>query len=163
MIPEIRTIVAEVDPDLALYEIASMPDLVADNIRQDRLGAVVASLFATAGLLLAALGLYGVLAFAVNADRREIGVRLALGAGRLDVVRLIGGRGLRLAAVGVVIGTAAAYGVSIGLMRLVEGAKFDLRLLGVAVAVLLAAATLAIVVPARRALRVDPLTSLRAD
>lgn len=163
LIPEIRTIVAEVDPDLALYEIAAMPDLVAENIRQDRLGAVVASLFATAGLLLAALGLYGVLAFAVNADRREIGVRLALGAGRLDVLRLIGGRGLRLAAVGVVIGTAAAYGIAIGLMRLVEGARFDLRLLGVAVAVLLGAATLAIVVPARRALRVDPLTSLRAE
>jgi predicted permease len=163
LIPEIRRIVAEVDPDLALYEIAAMPDLVADNIRQNRLGAVVASLFATAGSLLAALGLYGVLAFAVNADRREIGVRLALGAGRLDVLRLIGGRGLRLAAVGVVIGTAAAYGVSIGLMRLVEGARFDLRLLGVAVAVLFGAATLAIAVPARRALRVDPLTSLRAD
>jgi hypothetical protein len=163
LVPGIRAVVAEIDPDLALYEVAAMTDLVAANIRQDRLGALVASLFATAGLLLAAMGLYGVLAFAVNADRREIGVRLALGAGRWDVVRLIAGRGLRLVAVGAVIGTAAAYGVSLWLMRLVEAATFDLRLLGVAVAVLVGAAILAIAVPARRALRVDPLTSLRSD
>jgi putative ABC transport system permease protein len=163
LIPGIRSIVSEIDRDLALYEVAAMSDLVSDNIRQDRLGALVASIFAAAGLLLAALGLYGVLAFAVNADRREIGVRLALGAARMDVFRLIAGRGLRLAAIGVVIGAAAAYGVAVGLMRLVEGARFDVGLLGIAAAVLLGAAVLAIIVPTRRALRVDPLTSLRAD
>jgi putative ABC transport system permease protein len=163
LIPDIRAIVSEIDPELALYEFATMTDLVAENIKQDRLGAMVASLFAMAGLLLAALGLYGVLAFAVNADRREIGVRLALGASRIDVLRLVAGRGLRLSAIGTAIGVVAAYGVSIWLGRLVEGARLDVRLLMVAVAVLLAAAILAIVVPARRAIGVDPLTSIRAD
>ena len=163
LVPGIRALVTEIDPELALYEIAAMNDLVAENIRQDRLGALVASLFAIAGLLLAALGLYGVLSFAVNADRREIGVRLALGAARQDVLRLVAGRGLKLAAIGVVIGTAGAYGVSLWVTRLVEGARFDVRLLGVAVAVLFGATILAIAVPARRALRVDPLTSLRSE
>jgi len=163
LIPDLRAIVSEVDPDLAVYEIAAMPDLVAENIKQDRLGAVVASAFATAGLLLAALGLYGVLAFAVNADRREIGVRLALGASRLQVLLLVAGRGLRLAAAGIAIGAVAAYGVSLWVVRLVEEARFDVRLLAVAVTVLIGASILAIAVPARRALRVDPLTSLRAE
>jgi len=161
--PALRQAVAEIDPDLALYDIATMSSLVSDNLRQDRLGAIVASLFAAAGLLLACLGVYGVLAFAVNADRREIGVRLALGADRLDVLRVVLSRGLRWTAAGAVLGSLAAYGVCMALARFVENARLDVRLIVVAVAVLLGAALLAMLIPTRRALRVDPLRSLRME
>jgi putative ABC transport system permease protein len=138
-----------------------MTSLVADNLRQDRLGAIVASLFAVAGLLLACLGIYGVLAFAVNADRHEIGVRLALGADRRDVLRVVMGRGLRWIAAGAGLGAPAAYGVCVALTRLVGHAELQPRLVLMAVGVLAGAALLAMVVPTRRALRVDPLRSLR--
>jgi putative ABC transport system permease protein len=159
----IRRAVAGIDPDLALYEIATMTALVSDNLRQGRLGALVGSLFAGAGLLLACLGLYGVLSFAVNADRRDIGVRLALGAPRHDVLRVVIRRGVGWTAIGALIGSAAAYGVCVWLTRIVTDARFNPRSIGLAVAMLCLAAILAMLVPTRRALRVDPLTSLRMD
>jgi ABC-type antimicrobial peptide transport system permease subunit len=161
--PAIRAIISDIDPELALYEVSTMDALVAGNLRQDRLGAVVSTLFALGGLLLAALGIYGVLGFAVNADRREIGVRLALGASRLDVLRLVVGRGLRLTMTGIAVGAAVAYAVAFSLARVVPEVRFDVRLVGVAILVLLAASMVAMLAPTRRALRVDPLRSLRAD
>jgi putative ABC transport system permease protein len=158
---ELRAIVAEEDPALALYDATWMDALVAENLQQDRLGAWVSSVFALVGLLLAALGLYGVLSFVVAGDRVEIAVRRALGASGRDVVTLILRRGLTLVGAGVGVGAVAAWGAGRVLPRIFESAQPDLSLIAWASGVLLVAALLAMVPPVRRALRLDPLDAMR--
>jgi len=121
------------------------------------------SLAAGAGLLLAVLGLYGVLSFVLAGDTREIGLRLALGARPGAIVRLVLGRGLRLAFWGLIIGTGGAVGLSAGLERWVPEVQFNAVIVAGAVGALGLAALLATALPAVRALRVDPLDALRAD
>jgi predicted permease len=161
--PQVRAIGADLDPHLPLYAITTMDALVAQSLEQDRLGAMVTALFAAAGLLLAALGIYGVLSFVVGAETREIGVRVALGASRADVLTLVTGRAARLVAIGLVIGCGASWAASQLFSALLESARVDLRIVGAAAAVLIAAGLLAALIPARRALRLDPLRALRAE
>jgi predicted lysophospholipase L1 biosynthesis ABC-type transport system permease subunit len=163
IVPLVRAAAAELDPNLALFEIATMDSLVSDNLRQDRLGAVVTAMFAIAGLLLAALGLYGVLSFVVNEDMREIGLRIALGASRGSVLGLVVGRAVRMTAIGLALGVAAALGAAGILARLLEDARPDWRIVAGASVVLLAAALAASALPARRALTLDPLEALREE
>jgi predicted permease len=157
----VRAAIHDVDNALPVYDLTSMQALRDENLQQDRLGAIVATGFAVAGLLLAALGLYGVLSFAVNADRREIGVRVALGASRANVLRLVIGRGLRLTIAGLALGAAVSWLLTRALARVIDAAVIDPRVGVAAAIVLLVAALLATSVPARRALRTDPLRSLR--
>ena len=122
------------------------------------------SLFAAASLFLAALGLYGALSYAVTQRTREIGIRMALGAERGTVSKLIVGQGLRLAGIGVVIG----IGVAIASARLVESQLFEVRAIdpmtiAVMTVTLIAAAILASWLPARRAMRADPAVTLRYE
>lgn len=159
---EFRRVVAAEDPSLAVYDVATMTSLLAEDLQQDRLGAWVSGVFAFAGMLLASLGLYGVLSFVVAGDRAEIAVRRALGATGRDVVRLIFIRGLRLVAGGVVVGAAAAWLVAAVLPRWFAAAQPDLTLIAWSAALLAVAAAVAMIPPTRRALRLSPLDAMRA-
>jgi putative ABC transport system permease protein len=163
LVPAVRAIAKDLDPNLALYEITTMDSIRGEHLEKDRLGAVVTSVFAVAGLLLAGLGLYGVLSFAVAQDTREIGVRLAIGASRRDVMRLVVGRGLRMTAVGLALGTAAAWIAARVFGSILGDPQLDPRIIAAGAAMLLLAALLATIVPARRAVKMDPLVALRAE
>jgi predicted permease len=160
----LRTAVAEIAAGIPLANVRPMTEVVADTTGQPRFTTLVMSFFAGVAFLLAGLGLYGILALLVEQRIREIGVRVALGAGRLDIFRLIIGRGMRLALVGVLVGVPAA----LALTRLMRGVLSGLATTDpktyVSVAALLGiAAFLASYLPARRATRIDPLVALRMD
>jgi putative ABC transport system permease protein len=161
LIPAIRGLVAEIDPELPLHTIRMMSEIVAEEVQQDRLGAWVSTLFAVAGLLLAALGLYGVLSFVVAGDRVEISVRIALGASRWNVAQLVFGRGFRLVGIGLGAGVAAAWLLAGVLTGLVPEAEPDMRMAFIAVAVLALTALCAMLAPVRRALKSNPIDAIR--
>jgi predicted permease len=160
----IRDAVRAVDPRLPLYEVKTMDALLADSLAPRRFVMRLLSLFAAAALFLAALGIYGVLSYAVAQRTREIGIRMALGAGSGTVTKLIVGQGLRLAGIGVVIG----IGASMVLARLIESQLFEVPAIDpVTIATmaftLMGAATLASWLPARRAVRTGPIVALRYE
>jgi len=116
------------------------------------------------GLLLAVMGVYGVASYAANQRTREIGIRMALGAGRSDILRLISRQGLRLVIVGIAVGVTAAGALTRAMVKLLIGISATDPLTYAAVAILLSGVTLlACWIPARRALRVDPLVALRHE
>lgn len=159
----IRAAGAEIDPALALHDIVTLDAVQSERLHQNRLGAVVTAVFAAAGLLLAALGLYGVLSFVLAADTRELGVRMALGAPRSALAALVFSRGLRVIGWGLAIGVALAVAGGWALERVMPEAAFRAATVAVAAAALTASALLAAVVPAIRAMRLDPLAALRHD
>ena len=137
---------------------------VADSMFSERLVASIATLFGSLALLLAAIGIYGVIAFNVARRTNEIGVRMALGARRVSILGLVLGSSLRLVLVAVIIGAPLAFGVGRVLQSQLYGVRsHDPGLLLVALALLVAVALLAAAIPARRATRIDPLVALRAD
>jgi putative ABC transport system permease protein len=160
----LRQALRETDPSIPMSSVATMSSILGDSVAQRRFSMLLLVVFAGIALFLAAVGLYGVVAYAVSQRTREIGLRLAIGAAPVDVLRMVIGGGLKLALVGVVIGLAGAWALS-GLMR---SLLFDLdpvdvsSYLATAVA-LLAVAALAAYVPARRAMRVDPLVALQGE
>ena len=156
--------VAELDPDQPIAEIQLMEDLVSSHVSQPRATLVVLGSFAAAALLLSSIGLYGVLAFAVAQRTKEIGIRVAIGADRGDVVRLFMRRGLRLAAAGLAFGIVA----SLVLGRVVAGLLYgvtptDTATLMAGALFLFAVAGLASYFPARHASRLDPIDALKHD
>ncbi|HKU74129.1 MAG TPA: ABC transporter permease [Pyrinomonadaceae bacterium] len=160
----VRREVAQLDPDLPVSEVATMEEVVAEAIWQPRLYATLFAVFAGGALLLALIGIYGVMAFLVQTRTHEIGIRMALGASARDVFKLIVGRGMKLTAVGVVIGVGGA----IALTRLMHSLLFntsatDPFIFILISAVLSVAAFFACYLPARRAARVDPLIALRYE
>jgi putative ABC transport system permease protein len=159
-----RAAVAAVDSGLPLLDLQPMTDVVARASGQPRFTTLVMSFFASAAFGLAALGLYGTLAFSVERRAREIGVRLALGASTAEIFRLVVGDSMGLALVGVLVGIPAALALT-PLMRgvLCDVATTDPWTYVAVVAMLGAAAFLASYLPARRATRVDPLVALRTD
>ena len=160
----VRAAVRDVDRDLPLTRVETMDASLAESIATERLMTSLLIAFASVALVMAAAGLYGVIAYTVAQRTQEIGVRMALGADPRAVVRLVAGEGLRPTAAGMIAGTLAAIIVS----RAMRGMLFDVSpadpLTYGAVLVLFAAtACAALIIPARRALRVDPLTALRAE
>ncbi|HEX6048744.1 MAG TPA: ABC transporter permease, partial [Gemmatimonadaceae bacterium] len=154
----------EVDPLVPVSELEPIERRVGDAVALPRLYAILVGLFAAAALLLAALGVYGVMAYAVAQRRRELGVRLALGAAPSGVQRLVLGRGVRLAAVGLAIGLGAALALGRIIESLLFGVSpFDPATLVVVPLVLGGMALMASWVPARRAMRLDPVSALRED
>jgi putative ABC transport system permease protein len=164
LLPALRSAVASVDPALPIYDVLTLDDRISDAVARPRFNAALLAAFAAAALLLAAIGVYGVLSYSVSARRREIGVRLALGADASRVVGLVVGQGLRLAVAGAAIGLAASVAVARLMQGLIlDAAAWDVRLLGIAAAIMLATAAVAAFVPARRASEVDPMIVLRME
>jgi putative ABC transport system permease protein len=160
----IRREVGQLDPDLPVSEVATMEEVVAESIWQPRLYATLFAAFAGGALLLALIGIYGVMAFLVQTRTHEIGVRMALGASTRDVFKLIVGRGMKLTAVGVLIGVGGA----IALTRLMHSLLFNTSTTDPVTFILISlllsvAAFLACYLPARRAAKVDPLIALRYE
>jgi ABC-type antimicrobial peptide transport system permease subunit len=160
----VRSIVRQLDPAAAVDNIATMDQIVSNAMSRPRLYAVLLGLFASVAMMLAAIGIYGVLSYLVAQRAREIGIRMALGAQQRQVVSLVLRQTAVLTVAGVVIGVAGAAALS----RYLEGLLFGLTPLDagtfVAVVMLFAAtAALASFIPARRATRIDPLIALRTE
>jgi putative ABC transport system permease protein len=160
----VRRELARLDPALPLAQVQPLANLFATATAQPRLTVLVFGIFAAAALTLAAVGLYGLVSFGVAQRTREIGVQLALGAQRGRIVRAIVGQGLRLAAIGVTLGTLVAFG-AVGALRsiLYETEPTSPATFAAVAALLLTVAALASAAPARRASRLDPAATLRAE
>ncbi|HSA54322.1 MAG TPA: ABC transporter permease [Gemmatimonadaceae bacterium] len=158
----VRRAIASVDPELPVARMATMADLESRALARDRFNALVLSVFALTALVLAAIGLYGVMAYLVNQRTAEIGVRLALGGRPYDVVRLVIGEGMAMALTGIVLGVAVSLALSNVLAGLLYGvAPIDPLTYTAIAAVLALVALLASAIPARRAARVDPVAAHR--
>ncbi|MGH9312611.1 MAG: ABC transporter permease [Vicinamibacterales bacterium] len=156
--------VNEIDPSQPVAEVRAMRDFVSADLAQPRFTMLLLGGFAAAALLLAAIGLYGVIAFGVTERTREIGLRVALGAQHRDVLRLVMQRGMLLTGIGLAIGVAAALALGRVVAGLLYGVTPTDSVTLLAVAFFLAAvAMLATYLPARRATRVDPMVALRAE
>src|SRR2546426_185515 len=164
LISAVRAVMAEVEPNQSLHNLMTMEQRLADTTTSRRLNTALLGSFAAVALLLAAVGIYGVMSYAVTQRRREIGVRMALGAQKSDVLGLVIGGGLRLALAGVVIGMIGALALTHYLSSLLYSVKATDPLTFVSVAVALTGvALLACWVPARRAARGDPMEALRYE
>ncbi len=160
----IRRDVAEIDKDLPVSDIASMPDILDSSVAQPRFRTFLLALFAAMALVLAATGIFGVVSYSVACRTHEIGIRVALGASRRVILRLVSREALIVISAGIVLGAAGALAVSRILGHLLFGvsAVDPLTLVSVAIA-LAATAALAAYVPARRAMSVDPMIALRDE
>jgi predicted permease len=160
----VRTAIREVAPNQPIRSIMPLRAVMAESIARDRFFTVLFAVFGSLALALAAVGIYGVLAYTVRQRTQEIGVRMALGASTLDVLRMVSGAGMALVGVGVIIGTLAAVALSRVLANQLYGvAPTDPGTFAAAIAFLGVIAFLATYVPARRAMRVPPMTALRPD
>jgi putative ABC transport system permease protein len=164
LMPAIRSAVAAVDPGLPIVQLRTMEDVVGASLTRQRFLSLLLGIFAGVALLLAAIGTYGILAYMVSERQREIGIRMALGAGNSQVVGLVLKQGITIALVGIVVGVAGALALS----RLTQSLLFgvdpaDPATFALVAGVIVVVATAACLIPMRRAMRVDPLTAIRAD
>jgi hypothetical protein len=163
----LQRLLREMDRDLPVYNVRTMEAHVRDGVfglMPMRMGAALAGGQGLIGLLLAVMGLYAVVSYAVTRRTREIGVRMALGADRADVMRLVVREGMRLTVIGIIVGLLVSLGLGAVLSRVLYGVgPVDVGVLAGVTALLLGVAAVACYVPARRATRVDPLIALRAE
>jgi putative ABC transport system permease protein len=164
LVGSVRQIIREVDPDQPVSNVATMAELLGEEAAQRRMGMIMLAAFAALALLLASLGIYGVLAYFVTQHTNEIGVRLALGASTRNILFLVLRKGMGLTLLGVLIGVAAALGLTRLMSSLLFGVKAVDPLTFVTVPLLLAGvALLACYLPGRRATKVEPTISLRYE
>jgi predicted permease len=162
VVPAVRAAVRAADPDVPLQDVQTLPDKVRRAEAPQRFNARVVSVFGLLSVALALQGLYGLLSFVVERSRREIGVRMSMGARKDDVVRLVAGRGLRSVALGLAVGLPAAYAVARAASAVLFGVTpTDLPTYALAAFALAAGAASACLVPALRAARLDPAATLR--
>jgi ABC-type antimicrobial peptide transport system permease subunit len=147
-----------------IFGAQSMEGIISDSLADRRFSMILLGVFAVLALVLASVGIYGVISYLVGQRTHEIGVRMALGAESRDILRLVVGQGGRMAGIGIALGVAVALGLTRLMANLLFGVKPTDPLTFVAVAVLLCCiALLACYVPARRAMRVDPVVALRYE
>jgi predicted permease len=158
-----RNEIQQLDPNLPITFVQTMPQILSQSLWPARLGATLLGTLGFLALLLASIGIYGVMSFAVNQRNREIGIRMALGAQQSEVLQLFLKQGLMLVAAGAVIGILAAVGVSRLISNLLYVSPTDLQTFVLTTLVLAAVALLASFIPARRATAVDPVTVLRYE
>jgi putative ABC transport system permease protein len=160
----VRSIVVELDPELPVHDMRPMEQVVAETLATRRLTLWLVGAFGALALVLSFVGIYGVMSYAVTERVHEIGVRTALGAQRRDIFQLFIGSGMRLAAIGLAFGTAAALVATRAMTSLLFGVSTSDPVTYLAIAALLALASFAACyVPARRALSVDPIVALRCE
>ena len=161
LVSAVRQQVSALDKDIPVYAVQTMDDLFSAEVASQRFNAGALAEFA---VLLAAVGIYGLAAYAVNQRTREMGVRIALGAGRGNVLRMILNQGFRLALIGVGLGLAASFALTRLMAGLLFGVKpSDPQTLILVTAALLAVALAACWIPAARAARIDPVVALRHE
>jgi putative ABC transport system permease protein len=164
IIPSIRRELESIDPQLPLFRVTTLQAQLSDTLNQPRFQATVLAVFAALALLLAAIGIYGVTSHAVSQRTQEVGIRMAMGARSGDVRRLILRQHVTPALIGIVVGLAGTLALSRFLTSLLYGVRaVDPATYAVVAGSLLVVAIAACWVPARRAMRVDPLVALRAD
>lgn len=164
MIAAARQQVTAVDPEQPVYDVRTMYQIKSESISTERLNLTLLSIFAAVALILAIVGIYGVMSYSVTQRTHEIGIRLALGASCSDVMKLVVSQGMKLALIGTVIGLSAAFLLTSWMKTLLFGITATDPLTFAGVAVLLGlVALLACYIPARRATKVDPMIALRYD
>ena len=164
LLAAIKEQVWAVDKELPIYQVSTMDQLLAESVAQRRFNALLLGVFAGLALLLASVGLYGVMSYAVSQSTREIGIRLALGAQAGNVLKLVMGQGMVLTLIGLGVGIAGAFGLTRLLSNLLYGVTATDPLTFIAVSVLLmGVAFAACYLPARRATKVDPMVALRHE
>ena len=162
--PLARAEVKAFDPNQIIWRVQTLRELLGASVAPRRFNMLLLGIFATVALVLAAVGLYGVMSYSVSRRTQEIGIRMALGASRSDVLRLVVRQGMTMTLIGLVLGLAGAFSLSRVMISLLHGVSptDPLTFAGVSI-VLLAVALLACLLPARRATRVDPLVALRTE
>jgi putative ABC transport system permease protein len=160
----VRSLVAQIDPELPVHDMRPMEQVVAETMASRRLTLWLVGAFAALALVLASVGIYGVMSYGVTERVHEIGVRMALGAQRQDVLGLVVGYGMRLTAIGLLLGSVAAFFAARAMATLLFGVRPGDPLTYIGIAMVLALASLAACyVPARRATSVDPMVALRYE
>jgi putative ABC transport system permease protein len=164
----VRGQILAVDSSQPVYDVKTMQQMVGESVSQPRLNMLLLTIFAGIALVLAAVGIYGVMSTAVNQRKHEIGIRLALGAQAKDILKMIVGQGMLLAVIGMVIGLVVAFLLAFFLTRVIEGFLFGVSATDLTIFVgipllLLVVTLLSCYIPARRATRVDPMVALRAE
>jgi putative ABC transport system permease protein len=164
VLPAVRRHLASLDRNIPLFNIATMDRLIADSLSLPRMMALLMAAFAAGSLLLAAIGVYGLMAYTVTLRTQEFGIRIALGAATHDVLRLVLGRAARLTVIGIGVGALA----SLGATRAIRTMLFGVTSTDVATFILMSGllggiGLLASYLPARRAVRVNPVVALRSE
>jgi putative ABC transport system permease protein len=164
MLPAIRNAVQQSEPSILILNPHTLEDLVLQEMSGQRFAASLMAIFAGIALFLAAIGIYGVISYSVSRRTREIGLRVALGAGRSGVLRLVAGRGMALVAFGILFGTAAALALTRVMASLIHGvSSTDPLTFTAAAGLLMTVALIACILPASRAVRIDPAVALRDE
>jgi putative ABC transport system permease protein len=164
VLPAVRAALHAIDPDVPIYDISTMDANIASSMGQRRFAMMLLGLFAVMAVVLASIGIYGVMSYSVTQRAHEIGIRMALGAARRNVLRMVMSQGLVLVGAGVAIGVVGAF----GLTRLIASQLFGVRptdptTFGLVALTLIGVAVVATFVPAMRATRVDPVVALRDE
>jgi ABC-type antimicrobial peptide transport system permease subunit len=161
-LPALRRTISSIDPDQPLGNVMSFDDVIGGRFGTRKLAALLVSIFSGASLFLSTVGLYGVLAYMVSRQTREIGVRIAIGALSLNILILVLKRGFTIVGLGIVIGLLTAIALSGFLAGLLYGVgSNDPITIGLSILILCLAALVACLLPAFRAVRINPVTALR--